>query len=74
MARHNLPNLAIFLWRLADLDPGDRHPAGDDGASLGRPAGPGEAAFAVRAIIHPLGEPMALFNTHRFRADESRRT
>jgi hypothetical protein len=67
VARHNLPNLAIFLWRLAAYTATVTQPVTTVQALA--PAGPDEAAFAVRAIIHPLAEPMALFNTHRFRAD-----
>ncbi|MGZ5236613.1 MAG: hypothetical protein ACXWCV_09915 [Caldimonas sp.] len=68
----NLPNLGVFLWRLADFQ-----------APVTRPSPPrlpwtpiepippvaGAAAFAVRFELHPQGEPMVLFNTWRYAAD-----
>lgn len=66
--RANLPNLAIFLWRLEachldrsrpvctrhDLPAGHRH----------------ETDFTVRTFVHPMAEPMILFNVHHYLADE----
>lgn len=68
--RYNLPNLGIFLWRLEDYTV----PVGDPGTVAVQAiagAAPGDAAAAVRCIVHPLSDPMVLFNTHRYRmADE----
>lgn len=69
----NLPNLAIFLWRLEDYTvPVSKPamPAAPDDIVAITPAGADDAAFAVRFFVHPMGEPMTLFNTHRFHADE----
>lgn len=65
---HNLPNLAIFLWRLQAYTVTPTRP----GAAqvFVQPALPGTAPFAVRVELHPQSEPMVLFNTHRFRADD----
>lgn len=68
----NLPNLGVFLWRLADyqvavsMPTPPRLPAPQI-VTLG---GPGEAEFAVRFNVHPQGDPTVLFNTHRFHADD----
>jgi hypothetical protein len=68
----NLPNLGVFLWRLEDY----QVPVSEPVAPLGGPqiasvpAVAGGAAFAVRFELHPQGEPMVLFNSHRFRADD----
>lgn len=66
--RYNLPNLAIFLWRLEDYrvrtsKPFSRgvHPTGT--------AVPGQATHVVRFDIHPLGEPVRLFNSYQFDPD-----
>lgn len=67
---YNLPNLAIFLWRLEAYTVPVAQP-------LFRaivdhtPAAAGNAAYAVRFDAHPLGEPTVLFNTHRFAADDN---
>jgi hypothetical protein len=67
--RDNLPNLAVFLWRLRDYQVPVSQPGLLAKQALA-PADPGEAAWAVRAVVHPLAEPMVLFNTHRFHADD----
>lgn len=63
--RYNLPNLAIFLWRLATFRVPVSRPV-----SRGRHTGAGatgsEANFVVRFEVHPLGEPVRLFNSGRF--------
>lgn len=67
---YNLPNLGVFLWRLEDYTVPISQPA--------MPAAPDDivalttagADFAVRFHLHPQGEPMVLFNTHRFHADD----
>lgn len=63
--RHiNLPNLAVFLWRLAAyrLQPG--LPLAKGVSDLG-PQPPGLARFALRFDLHPLDLPVRLFNTSR---------
>ncbi|MEM0921582.1 MAG: hypothetical protein AAGI13_00950 [Pseudomonadota bacterium] len=63
--RPNLPNLAIFLWRLTDYQVPVARPL-----SAGTVAVPGavgdEAPFAARFHIDPLGRQMRLFNTFRY--------
>ncbi|KFN42971.1 phage tail protein [Arenimonas oryziterrae] len=66
---HNLPNLAVFLWRLQAYTVTPTRP----GAAIVMPPLPvvaGNARFAVRVSLHPQSEPMVLFNTHRFHADD----
>lgn len=69
--RYNVPNLAIFLWRLEDYTVPVTKPVlvNDEIRDLTAVAGPGEARYALRYEVHPLAEPMVLFNTHRFEAD-----
>ncbi len=66
--RYNLPNLAVFLWRLKAY----RIPVSKP-VSRGVQANPtavgGEAKFIARFEVHPLGEPVRLFNTLRFDPD-----
>ena len=63
----NLPNLGVFLWRLTDYQVPVSTPAG--GVIVAQAAA-GAAPFAVRFDLHPQAEPMRLFNTHRYRADD----
>jgi len=66
---YNLPNLAIFLWRLEEYTV----PVSQPGlvATQVQPAPPaGFATHAVRVELHPLAEPTLLFNTHRYHADD----
>ncbi len=60
--RYNLPNLAIFLWRLKDYR-----------VRISKPFFRGAKAngdvWVVRFDIHPTGEPVTLFNTYRFDPD-----
>ncbi len=69
---YNLPNLGIFLWRLRAYTVSRFKPIADQffipPALL--PASIGDAKFAVRLELHPQSEPMVLFNTHRFHADD----
>jgi hypothetical protein len=58
-AGFNLPNLAIFLWRLRAYR-----------AAVTRPVFVVTSGQAVRFELHPMGEPMVLFNSHRYRADD----
>ncbi len=63
--RHiNLPNLAVFLWRLAAyrLQPG--LPLAKGVTDLGLQTA-GLARFALRFDLHPLDMPVRLFNTSR---------
>jgi hypothetical protein len=67
-AQYNLPNLAIFLWRLAAYRvrvtrPVDRTPSPPPPLAVVDPLT--DAAFAVRFDLHPLGRPVRLFNTYR---------
>jgi hypothetical protein len=68
--RYNLPNLAIFLWRLAAYrvevsQPVPRLPMGNNGAAVGT-----QAPFIARFFVHPMGEPVQLFNASRFDPDQ----
>ncbi len=70
--RHNLPNLAIFLWRLQDYTIHVIKPEIEplkDIIDLTSDASGDDATFALRMDIHPLREPMVLFNTHRYDPD-----
>ena len=64
-ARHiNLPNLAIFLWRLAAYRLPRVLPLAKGLSDLGaQPVG--LAQFALRFDLHPLDIPVRLFNTSR---------
>lgn len=63
--RHiNLPNLAIFLWRLAAYRLTRIRPLARGIFDLG-PQPPGLARFALRFDLHPLDLPVVLFNTNR---------
>lgn len=70
-AHYNLPNLAIFLWRLAayrvDVTrPVFRNPLPVGPIATYDPAAlPAQAQFAARFDFHPLGRPVRLFNTYR---------
>lgn len=69
--RYNLPNLAIFLWRLADYRVRVTRPVFRNPSPLTAiPPRPGDptpapAAFGARFDFHPLGRPVRLFNTYR---------
>lgn len=66
--RHvNLPNLAIFLWRLAAYRLPRVLPLAKGVADLGVQP-PGLARFALRFDLHPLDLPIRLFNTARLAA------
>lgn len=63
--RYNLPNLAIFLWRLATYTVPVSKPAPGvliDSSAIETVA---EAPFVVRFHVDPLGRPLRLFNTNR---------
>ena len=60
----NLPNLAIFLWRLAAYRLPRVLPLAKGSSDLGaQPSG--RARFALRFDLHPLDIPVRLFNTSR---------
>jgi hypothetical protein len=64
-ARPNLPNVALFLWRLRDFLAPVTRPV--HVATVAQPSAAGDdAPFAARYTIHPLGRPMQLFNTFRY--------
>ena len=65
----NLPNLAIFLWRLKAYRAAVTKPVFRSTLDL-RPVAADLASFSVRFDLHPMGEPMVLFNSHRYRADD----
>lgn len=69
--RYNLPNLGIFLWRLQDFTVPVTRPILYDNTviDLTAIAAAGEASFALRYDLHPMAQPMVLFNTHRYLAD-----
>jgi hypothetical protein len=67
--RYNLPNLAIFLWRIKDYRVPMSPPKFlDDVIEVSGP-GEGEASHLVGLHVHPLGEPVRLFNTYQFDPD-----
>lgn len=66
-AAYNLPDLAIFLWRLKSYRVAVSQPVFRIISII--PPQPGFASFAARFDLHPMGEPMVLFNNHRFNAD-----
>lgn len=69
----NLPNLGVFLWRLEDYQVAlskPRPPRGPLTQIVPVAPAPGGATFAVRFELHPQGDPIVLFNTHRFHADD----
>lgn len=66
--RYNLPNLAIFLWRLQDYRVKVCRPGLRQSQTTGTTVA-GEATHVVRVIFHPLGDPVQLFNTHQYDPD-----
>ncbi|WP_127556030.1 hypothetical protein [Saccharospirillum alexandrii] len=67
--RYNLPNLGVYLWRLKDYQVPVVDPGMIETAAV-VPVNPGDASAVVRAIVHPQADPMTLFNTHRYEADD----
>jgi hypothetical protein len=76
--RYNLPNLAIFLWRLEAYRIAVSKPVSQGvhsrDASIDLTKFPDAAARIARFEVHPLGEPVRLFNTHRFDFFNRKRT
>ncbi len=69
----NLPNLGVFIWRLAAFQTPVSRPTPPRAPAqqvVALPAAPGAASFGVRFELHPQSEPLPLFNTHRFHADD----
>lgn len=73
--RYNLPNLAIFLWRLETYQIAVSKPVSrprrvhEGDTSIVVSEFPDAAAHIARFDVHPLGEPIRLFNKHRFDPD-----
>ncbi len=77
--RYNLPNLAIFLWRLEDYRVQAAKPvwrAPDTNPIVEPDTGDpildpdtDEEIYVARFDIHPLGHPLRLFNTYQFEPD-----
>jgi hypothetical protein len=63
--RFNLPNLAIFLWRLAAYRVGVSAPFSAGNQTIAGAAAP-DAARSCRFSAEPLGRPLWLFNTARY--------
>ena len=63
---YNLPNLAIFLWRLEDFKIGTSKPFFKSIIDLSATAVLNEAKFIVSFYLHPLGELLILFNTNKY--------
>ena len=66
--RYNLPNLAIFLWRLEDYRVKLTKPMVTIQAT--GTLDPEEATHIVRLLVDPLGNPVRLFNTYQFNPDK----
>lgn len=65
-ARHiNLPNLAVYLWRLAAYRVPVSRPLLVGVTDLGPGLPAGEARFLLRVDLDPLNRPVRLFNTYR---------
>lgn len=63
--RFNLPNLAIFLWRLAAYRIGVSAPFSAGSQTIAGAVAP-DAARSCRISAEPLGRPLRLFNTGRY--------
>jgi hypothetical protein len=61
--RYNLPNLAIFIWRLKDYNIHISQPVFMGQRETAATA-PREARFLARFDVHPLGRPVRLFNAY----------
>jgi hypothetical protein len=66
--RYNLPNLAIFLWRLEGYQVPVSKPT-CRGINVIAGAKGDEATHVVRFDVHPMGEPVVLFNKYQFEPD-----
>jgi hypothetical protein len=73
--RYNIPDLAIFLWRLKAYrvtvsKPG--HPVPAELIIKGNMVPGDEAKYIARFDVHPLDEPVRLFNTHRLNQEKNK--
>lgn len=66
--RYNLPNLAVYLWRLKDYRIVASRPVPLDPEKIR--ALKGNAAEVVCFDVHPLGYPVRLFNAHGTEAED----
>lgn len=66
--RYNLPNLAIFLWRLKDYRVRISKPLSRGVHATGTTVA-GEATHVIRFDVHPLAKPVRLFNKYQFDPD-----
>jgi hypothetical protein len=66
--RYNLPNLAVFLWRLQAYRIAVSRPMSRGTQVIAGAVAP-DAPRICRFDIHPLGQPLRLFNTGRYDAD-----
>ena len=72
--RCNLPNLAIFLWRIEDYRvPLSRPQFLENIIPVSGPVAEGEATHLVGFHVHPLGREVRLFNTYQFDPDRQPR-
>ncbi len=63
---YNIPNLAIFLWRLCAYRVDVSKPLFNKIFKNPAPKLPGDAKFIVSFFVHPLGEPVTLFNINHY--------
>jgi len=66
----NLSDLIVFLWRLTAYTVPVCTPFLHGPIRTLAPVGPDDAGFAVRVGTHPVGDPMVVFNTWAYRADD----
>jgi hypothetical protein len=64
--RYNLPNLAIFIWTLRAYQIKASQPILVEAINPNPSPTGDEAPFIVRVTVNPTGEPIILFNSHRF--------
>jgi hypothetical protein len=67
---YNLPNLAIFLWRLEAYQIKISKPVFRGVISIDTTGYSDDAPFVARFDVHPLGQPVRLFNKQRFDPDK----
>jgi hypothetical protein len=71
--RYNIPNLAIFLWRLKDYRITASLPVWDGPDSVDTSGYQDQyltaATHVLRLYVHPVAEPIELFNSWRFDPD-----
>ena len=67
---YNLPNLAVFVWRLKTYTVPVTRPVFNTITDRGTGLGADQARFIVRFYIHPLGIPCKLFNNKGYDPEE----